>query len=52
MENGYASIHVLMDAKKVVQGHNGDFDWAINPIIANINKLVLNFAHVRVLFNL
>lgn len=50
MENGYASVHELMDAKKMDQVLNGDLDWAINPIIADIKKLVLNFAHVKVLF--
>lgn len=43
IENGYTSLHMLMDVKEVVQTLNGDFDWAINPIIVDIKKLILNF---------
>ena len=41
IENGFARVHVLLDAKEVVQAIKGNFDWSINP------KLALNFAHME-----
>lgn len=47
MEKGYARDQVCLDAKEVVQAVKGDVDWAINPIVANVKKLILNFAHME-----
>ena len=39
-----------MDAKEVVRAFIGEFDWAINSIIVDIKKIVLNFAYFKFSF--
>ena len=42
---------MFMDAKKVVQAINGEFDWAINSIIIDVKKLFLKFTYVKFFFH-
>ena len=47
IENGFVRVHVWLDAKEMVQAIKGNFDWSINPIISDIKKLDLIFAHME-----
>lgn len=50
IENGFTGVHVVLDAREVIQAIKGNFDWSINPVISEIKKLALNFAHMEVFF--
>lgn len=40
-KKGFVTLHILMDAKEVMQVLKGDYNWSINLIILDIKALAL-----------